>query len=259
MSTVSDVPIPPEPPSTGRAAGIVVARELASYFETRIAPVYGTAFILLANLLFMNEFFLLGTADMSGWFVRLPLLAAVFLPAVTMRSWAEERRQRTLEVLLALPVTPGAPVIGKFVASLGLYCIFLAGSLPIVAMVAWLGRPDWGRICAAYLGAVLLGVLFLAAGQLVSALTADQIVAFVVSAVLLILLVVLGDPRVAAVLDGLAPVLAAGTFLRDVISPIPYFETFAQGVVAFAGLVYFLGTAAVLLASTALVLTLNRP
>ncbi|HVS16658.1 MAG TPA: ABC transporter permease [Thermoanaerobaculia bacterium] len=256
---MSGAPIPPEPPGTWRAARIVVARELASYFETRIAPVYATAFILLANLLFMNEFFLLGIADMSGWFERLPLLAAVFLPAVTMRSWAEERRQRTHEVLLTLPVRPAAFVLGKFLASLGLYGIFLAGSLPIAAMIAWLGRPDWGRIVAAYAGAVLLGVLFLAAGQLLSALTADQIVAFVVSAVLLILLVVLGDPRVAAILDGLAPVLAAGTVVRDVISPIPHYETFAQGVLALAGVVYFLGTGVVLLASTALILTLHRP
>ena len=250
--------VPPEPPGTWRAATIVFTRELAAYFDTRIAYVYGSAFIILANLVFMNDFFLAGAADMSGWFERLPLLAAVFLPAVTMRLWAEERRHRTLEVLLTLPVKPAAPVLGKFLAGLALYGVFLAGSLPIVAMLAWLAEPDWGRIAAAYVGTLLLGVFCLAAGQFLSAVTADQIVAFVASAVLFIILVVLGGPRVAAVLDGLAPALAAGSLLRDAVSPLPHYEGFVQGAVALSGLIYFLGTGAVLLASTIVVLEFHR-
>jgi len=249
---------PPEPPGTWRAARVVFGRELAAYFDTRIALVYGTAFIVLANLVFMNDFFLAGVADMSGWFERLPLLAAVFLPAVTMRLWAEERRHGTLEVLLSLPVRPSGPVIGKFLAGLALYGFFLAGSLPIVAMIAWLGDPDWGRIAAAYTGAVLLGVFCLAAGQFLSALTPDQIVAFVAGAVLLILLVVVGDARVAAILDGLAPALMVGTVLREVVSPLPPYESFTQGMLALSGLIYFLGTGTVLLASTVAVLERHR-
>ena len=101
---------------------------------------------------------------MRGFFERMPLLLAVFLPAVSMRLWAEERKQRTLELLLTLPIVPFQAILGKYAAALGLLLLFLLMSLSIVVMLAFLGHPDYGLVLSGYLGVTFLGALFLAGG-----------------------------------------------------------------------------------------------
>lgn len=218
---------------------VVARRELGAYFDSAIAYVYTIGFVVLANSMFMQEFFLAGTADMTSYFQRMPLLLAVFLPAVTMRLWAEERKQRTIELLLTLPIVPLQAVCGKFVAALLLYGLFLIGSLPIVVMLAVLGSPDLGLIVSGYVGLIALGALLLALGLFLSALSADQIVAFVSTACCALLLVLLGDQRVVSVLDGLAPKLAGGTLLAESIALTPPYETFVAGSLELSSLVHF--------------------
>ena len=237
-----------------RGIRLVTRRELGAYFDSGIAYVYTIAFVVLANSIFMNDFFLTGTVDMTGFFALLPLLLASFLPAVTMRLWAEERRQRTIELLLTLPIRPSQAILGKYLAALGLFGLFVVGSLPIVVMLFSLGRPDAGLIVSGYLGLFLLGGLFLAAGMFLSALSGDQIVAFVVTTVLAFFLVLTGNDKVVAVLDGLAPGVAPGTFLRDGVSAIPHYEAFVRGSVDLASIVYFVATSAVFLVLNTLVL-----
>lgn len=237
---------------------VVAGRELGAYFDSSIAYVYSIGFVVLANSIFMNEFFLTGTVDMTGFFERLPLLLAIFLPAVTMRLWAEEKKQRTIEVLLTLPFVPLQVVLGKFAAAMALFGLFVLGSLPIVAMLAWLGAPDWGLIAAGYLGLFALGALFLALGLFCSALSSDQIVAFVTSACLCFLLVLTGNERVVAVLDGLAPQLALGTWLSESLSVIPHFEAFVRGSIELSATVYFAGMSALFLWVNSLVLVKHR-
>jgi ABC-2 type transport system permease protein len=239
-------------------AWIIARRELGSSFDSPIAYVYTVAFVLLANSVFMNEFFLTGTVDMTGFFDQALLLLPVFLPAITMRSWAEERKQRTIEMLLTMPIQPMQAVLGKFVASLGLFGLLLAGSLPIVIMLQVLGEPDHGLILSGYLGLALFGSLALALGQFLSALCRDQIVAFVTTSVSVFVFVLLGDDRVVAVLDGLAPDLSLGTRLLDSISITPHYEAFVRGVIGLPGLVYFVGFSALFLWLTALVLERKR-
>jgi gliding motility-associated transport system permease protein len=237
---------------------LIARRELSAYFDSPIAYVYTIAFAVLASSIFMNEFFLSGTVEMAGFFDLLPLLLAFFLPAVTMRLWAEERKQRTIELLLTLPITTLQAVLGKFVAALALYGLFLASSLPIVGMLAALGDPDPGLIAGGYLGLVLLGGQFLAFGMLLSALSGDQIVAFVTSTVVGFLFVLTGNDKVVAVLDGLAPSLAIGTLLSESISVLPRYEAFVRGVIDLPSLVYFGGLTALFLWLNALVLDRKR-
>jgi ABC-2 type transport system permease protein len=237
---------------------LIAGRELGAYFDSSIAYVYSIAFVVLANSIFMNEFFLTGTVDMTGFFDLLPLLLAVFLPAITMRLWAEERRQRTIELLLTLPIRPLQAILGKYLAALALYGLFLVGSLPIVVMLFALGDPDPGLILSGYLGLIFLGALFLASGTFLSALSGDQIVAFVTSTLLCFFLVLSGNDKVVAVLDGLAPSLWLGTRLYESISVSPHFDGFVRGVVEFHSVVYFLAMSAVFLWATSLVLKLNR-
>lgn len=237
---------------------IIARRELGAYFDSAIAYVYTIAFCLLANSAFMNEFFLTGTVDMTGYFDLMPLLFAFFIPAVTMRLWAEERKSRTVELLLTLPIRPLQAVLGKFVAALALLALFLASSAPIVIMLCALGEPDLGRIAAGYAGLALLGGFLLAVGMLLSALATDQIVAFVTSTLVGFFFVLSGDERVVAVLDGLAPALGAGTFLFESISVLPHYESFVRGLIELSSVTWFLLMTAAPLWISALVLERNR-
>lgn len=236
----------------------IAGREIGASFDSGIAPVYATAFALLANTIFMNAFFLGGVVDMTPYFERLPLLFAVFLPAVSMRLWAEERRARTAELLLTLPVQPSQAILAKHLAALALLVLFLATSLPIPFLLGVLGLPDTGRIVAGYLGALLLGSAFLALGSLASAITKDQIVAFVLTAVVLCALVLSGDARVVAILDGLRPELAAGTWLQAGVSVTPRYETLVRGLLGLGAVVHFGLLTLLGLWGTALVLRRNR-
>ncbi|MFO0872997.1 MAG: ABC-2 transporter permease [Phycisphaerales bacterium] len=223
-----------------RGVRLIAARELASSFDSPIAYVFTIAFVVLSNSIFMNDFFLAGRAEMTGFFELMPLLLAFFLPAITMRLWAEERRHRTIELLLTMPIVPSQAVVGKYLAALSLHLVLLCGSLPIVIMVLVLGKPDPGLIVAGYAGLVLLGAMFLAMGSCLSALSGDQVIAFVLATVLGFAFVLSGDDRVVTVLDGLAPRLACGTLLRDSLSIAPHFGAFVRGIVRLASVLYFM-------------------
>jgi ABC-type transport system involved in multi-copper enzyme maturation permease subunit len=237
---------------------LIAARELGAYFDSGIAYVYTIAFVVLTNSIFMNEFFLTGTVDMTGFFDLLPLLLAIFLSAVSMRLWAEERRQRTIELLLTLPIRPSQAILGKYLAALGLLGLFIIGSLPIVVMLCVLGSPDGGLILGGYLGLFFLGALLLASGMFLSALSGDQIVAFVANTLLGFFLILSGNDKVVAVLDGMAPSLSLGTILHENVSVAPRYEAFVRGVVELPALVYFAGMSALFLWATRLVLSRIR-
>ncbi len=237
---------------------LVASRELGAYFDSSIAYVVAILFVVLANSIFMNAFFLTGTVEMTTFFDAMPLFLAMFLPAVSMRLWAEERKQRTIEVLLTLPLQTLQAVLGKYLAALALFALFLVGSLPIPVMLFALGDPDPGLIASGYVGLVLLGALFLAFGAFFSALSNDQIVAFVASAVVGIATVVVGDYQVVAVLDGLAPRAALGTLLYEWVSIVPHYDAFVRGALDLSGALFFALLSALFLWATALVLDSNR-
>lgn len=241
-----------------RGVTVIAGRELGNYFDSKIAYVYTIAFVVMANSIFMNEFFLTGTVDMTGFFDLMPLLLPVFLPAVTMRLWAEERKQRTIEMLLTMPIRPIQAVLGKYVAALLLYALFLVGSLPIVIMLAALGEPDLGLIAGGYLGLVGFGAMFLALGMFLSSLSSDQIVAFITTTVVGFLFVLSGNDRVVAVIDGLFPALSLGTWLYEAFSVMPHYSAFVRGVVGLPAVVYFSGLSALFLWINAIVLERHR-
>ena len=236
----------------------VAAREVGAAFDGAVAYVYVIAFVVLSNSIFMNDFFLSGRAEMRGFFEMMPLLLAFFLPAVTMRLLAEERRQRTLEMLLTLPIVPLQAVLGKYLAALTLLLAFMAGSLPVVIMLKVLGNPDMGLVVSGYLGLFLLGAMFLAFGLFLSSLVQDQIVAFVTSTLLGFAFVLTGNDRVVAVLDGLWPSAGLGTSLYEGFSIAPHYGAFVGGLVSLSAVLYFTLFAALFLWLTALVLQRHR-
>ncbi|MBL8769329.1 MAG: ABC transporter permease subunit [Planctomycetes bacterium] len=225
-------------PSFARGAWVVAKREAGASLDARIAAVTTCAFVVLVNAIFMNEFFLNGVVGMDAYFRVVPLLLPFFLAAVTMRLFAEERKTRTLELLLTLPVAPAQVVLGKFVAAFLLVGLFLLGALPIVVMLCALGDPDLGLVFGGMFGIVLASAVLIALGMFVSALVTDQIVAFVVTAVCGVVLVLLGNDAVVAVLDGLAPTFAVGTALKDAFSLLPHLEAAARGELHLAAVVH---------------------
>jgi ABC-type transport system involved in multi-copper enzyme maturation permease subunit len=206
----------------------------------------------------MNEFFLTGNVDMGGFFDQMPLLLPLFLPALTMRLFAEEKKTRTIELLLTLPISAGQAVLGKFFAAFLVYALFLVGTLPIVVMLLALGDPDLGQIVSGYIGLALAGGFLLALGTFISALSSDQIVTFVATSVAGYLLVLLGNEKVVTVLDGLSPALAAGSFLRDGVSLMPHYESFVRGVIGLPAVVYFVAMSTLFLWLDAYVLDKHR-
>lgn len=256
--TASPAPLRGRRPDTLTALRVVVRRELGGWFDAPVAWLAVAAALFASSAWFMNEFFLAGQLDMTPYFERLPLVYVLFVPALTLRLWSEDLRSRTFELWMTLPLRPAEIVLGKYLAGLAVLALFLLGTLPIVVLLCSLGSPDLGRIASGYAGAFLLGAQLFAAGQLVSALTAEAVLAFLGAALAAFVLVASGAERVVAVLDGLAPALAPGRHFADFVSPLPRYESFVAGSVGLAPLVYFAATIAACLALNVFVATRDR-
>lgn len=217
---------------------IIFRKELAGYFNSAIAYIFLAVFTLLNGGLFMTQFFLMGRLDMRPFFLTLPFILCVFLPAVSMRLWAEERRGNTFELLLTFPAGPGSLVLGKFLAGLAFYLLALLSTLPVPIMLLCLGRPDLGAVLGGYLGAAFLGAFFLALGALVSGFCRDQIVAFIVTLIAAFAVYLAGADFIAATLDGWAA--GFGTFLRQYAGAADRYAAFPKGVADARDILYFL-------------------
>ena len=249
---------PARPPSGLRAAWLLARRELTGAFDSAVGTVTLAAFVLATTTVYLNEFFLIGRLDLAPFFARLPLFLILLAPALAMRTWAEERRARTFELLVTLPVSGLVLAAGKLLAAWALLCLALLGTTPLVGLLLSLGEPDLGVILSGYLGATLLGLALVSVGSLVSALTRDQVVAFAGSALLAALLLGTGEPRVAAVLDGLAPELGPGSWLRETFSLLPAYEHLVAGRLELASLLQLGGTSLLALALHPLALREGR-
>jgi ABC-2 type transport system permease protein len=215
----------------------VFKRETAAYFNAPIAYIFTIVFILLSSSLYMAQFFVVGVADMRPFFLILPYILAVFMPAVTMRLWAEEKRGNTLELLLTFPMRTQDIVIGKFKASFLFYLAALAGTLPIPVMLEVLGNPDPGMMLGGYLGAIFLGAFYLAIGIFISGFCRDQIVAFILAMVVCFGLHLIGTDFMASSIDSWMP--GFGSFLSQFLGSAGHFESFAKGVMDSRDILYF--------------------
>ena len=218
---------------------VVFKRELASYFMTPIAYVFIVIFLFLSGIFafYLGNFFARGQADLEPFFTFHPWLYLFLIPSLAMRLWAEERRGGTMELLLTLPITIPQAVLGKFLAAWVFTGIALALTFPMWLTVNYLGDPDNGVIFASYLGSLLMGGAFLAIGACVSCLTKNQVIAFVVTAVVCLIFVLSGYPLVLDFFGSWAP-----QFLVEVISSfsfLSHFNAITQGVIDIRDFIYF--------------------
>ena len=218
----------------------IFKRELRSYFATPIALIFLTVFLMLTGFFTfkLGHFYQQGQADLRAFFVWHPWLYLFIVPAVSMRLWAEERRSGTIELLLSLPVSLMEAMMGKFLAAWVFVGIALLLTFPMVLTVLYLGRPDMGIIAAGYAGSFLMAGAFLAIGCAVSALTANQVISFVISTVFCLLLILLGfDP----IVDMLSDFLPSGLVNQLVNFSFPsHFESIQRGVINLSDFVYFI-------------------
>ena len=233
---------------------LLTRRELSAYFVSPIAYVAMVFFLLLSGILFGSPWF--GAfrpgqpAQLQSVFYLVSFVLLLVIPALTMRSLAEERGSGTIESLLTAPVTDVQVVLAKFLGCWIFYLAILAPTLLYVVALAAFSSPDYGSILAGYLGLVLLGMMYVAIGILASSLTRAQVIAFVVAFFPLLFLHLLGLFAGSMPSPWRSIVRVAGT--------IAHCEDFNRGIVAVTHIVYFLAITVYALFLTVKVLESRR-
>jgi len=222
-----------------RTAMIIMRRELRAYFATPLAYIFIVIFLALAGsfTFFLGNFFERGQADLTSFFTFHPWLYLFLVPAIAMRLWAEERRTGTIELLMTLPTTTFAAVLGKFLAAWIFAGIALLLTFPLWITVNYLGEPDNGVIALSYLGSWLMAGAFIAIGACMSALSKNQVIAFVLAAAACFLFLMSGVDLVLAAFRPWAPPLVVDTVAS--FSFITHFAQLMKGTVSLATLLFF--------------------
>jgi ABC-2 type transport system permease protein len=241
-----------------RNVGIIMRRELTSYFATPLAYIFILIFLVLANAFtfYLGSFYERGNADLDSFFGFHPWLYLFLIPAISMRLWAEERKSGSIELLMTQPVTLWEAVLGKFFAAWIFSALALGLTFPLWITVNYLGSPDNGTILAAYVGSLLLAGGFLAVGSCMSALTSNQVVAFILSVVACFLLLLAGFPLVLDVFRSWAPQAIVSAIAS--LSFLTHYDSIQKGVIDVRDLLYFGMLIAFFLIATSIALDLRK-
>lgn len=218
----------------------IARREWTGYFASPVAYIFLMIFLGMMGFFTFNisNFFDAGQAELSrSFFFWHPWLYLILVPAISMGLWADERRNRTLELLLTLPVTPLQAILGKFIAAWGLLGLALALTFTIPATASYLGDPDMGVVFSGYFGSFLLAGAYLSLGMWTSSLTRSAVISFILAVSLGLLLMLAGYPPVTDFLRGFLPGGAVDAVAG--VSFISRFEAMQRGVIDSRDLLYF--------------------
>jgi gliding motility-associated transport system permease protein len=215
----------------------ILKREFRAYFNMPIAYIFITFFLVILNTMFMVRFFLINEASMRSYFGMLPLFFLFFVPAVTMRLWSEERKVGTYEILFTLPMKTSQVVLGKFLAGYAFLTITILLTCTIPITIAVLSKPDWGPIIGAYMGAILLGGVYLSVGAFASSITENQIVAFIIGVSLSFILLIIGFPNINMFISSISPALA-GFF--SYVGVTTHFDNLSKGILDSRDIIYYI-------------------
>ncbi len=233
----------------------VFNREMTGYFTTPVAYVFIVVFLFAigAFTFYFGNFYQREQADLTSFFTWHPWLYLFFIPAITMRLWAEERKSGTLELLMTLPMPLWQMVLGKFLAAWLFTAITLSLTFPIWITVNYLGSPDNGVIALSYIGSLVMAAAFLSIGSAISSLTKNQVIAFIVSMVVSFLFCVSGFPLV---IDAFKSWLPNG--IVDLIGSFSFLTNYSEittGIFEFSSMVFFASLTAMWLYFNTLVLS----
>jgi ABC-2 type transport system permease protein len=232
----------------------IFKREFAAYFATPLAYVFIVIFLFAMGTFtfYIGRFFETGVASLAIFFSYHVWLYLFLVPAIGMRLWAEERKSGTIELLLTLPIPIWASVLGKFLAAWVFTGVALALTFPIWLTVNYLGDPDNGVIVASYVGSFLMAGGYLAISAAISALTSNQVIAFVVSVVICFLFTISGAPLVVDFFKAWAPLALVETVAS--FSFMTHFQTIARGVIDLRDIVFFFSLIALFLGINVLII-----
>jgi ABC-2 type transport system permease protein len=232
-----------ESTTRGRFTGLraIFKREFKGYFSSPLGYIFIVIFLVGSGWLTLSRdfgrFLELRQASLDPFFTYIPWLFVVLVPAVAMRLWAEERKTGTVELLFTLPITLEASYLGKFLAGWCFLGFSLLLTVPLVLQVARLGDPDWGTMATGYLGCLLLAGCYLAIGMLFSALTKNQVVAFILGTAATVLFLIIGLPQSLEAIGhrfgGYGEQLVASLSVSD------HFDTLTRGLLEFGSLAFF--------------------
>ncbi len=218
---------------------ILTKREFMSFFATPVAYVFIAIFLIMNGIMTFNMggLYERGQADLLPFFNFHPWLYLFFVPAFAMRSWSEERRSGSIELLMTLPVTPLQTMAAKFLSAWLVLGLALVLTFPLWLTVNYLGDPDNGIIVAAYIGSWLMSGAFLAVGICMSAITKSQIIAFILAVTVSFLFVLSGSEVVLQAFKGWLPTAAIDVVAS--LSFLQHFDAIAKGVLSLRDVGYF--------------------
>ncbi len=236
----------------------IFKRELSSYFATPVAYVFIVIFLIMSGALtfYLGNLYERGQADLIPFFDFHPWLYLFLVPAIAMRLWAEERKSGSIELLMTLPVSVTQSVIGKYLAAWVFIGIALLLTFPIWITVNYLGKPDNGVIFAAYLGSFLMAGGFLAIGACISAMTKNQVIAFIITVVICFIFLLAGSPLVLNFFKVWIP-----QNIVDAISSLSFlthYTSIAKGVIDLRDIIYFVTLIGFWLYANALVVEMKK-
>lgn len=236
----------------------VLKRELYGYFNSPVAYIFLVIFIMMTGYFTFGfgRFYEAGQADLRAFFHFHPLIYLVFVPAIAMRLWSEERMSGTIQLLLTLPITVSQAVVGKFLAAWIFLGVALLMTTPMVFTVWYLGDPDYGVIFASYLGSFLMAGSYLAVGAFTSSITKNQVVSFVLSIAFCFIILLPSLPMVVEFLRLFLPLSAV-----DFVSSFGFwvhFESIKRGVIDIGDVFYFLSLIAFMLYANVLVIEAKK-
>ncbi|MDZ4712707.1 MAG: ABC transporter permease subunit [bacterium] len=220
----------------------IFKKELRSYFNSPIAYIVIVVFLVITGWFFTSSLFIGGVVTMRNVFDIIPFIFLFFIPAISMRSFSEEKKTGTIELLLTKPISDLDIVMGKFLAALALTSIALAFTLIYVISLSFLGKIDTGAIVGAYIGLILMSGIYISIGIFASSMTENQVVAFIIS-----FLIVFGLFMLNKVLIFLPSALAS---ILEYISIDYHFGNIARGVVDSRDIIYYISGIAIFILLT---------
>jgi ABC-2 type transport system permease protein len=223
-----------------RNVWVIAKREFAGYFNTALAFVFVVIFVSLTSAFafYVGNMFGRGQADLAVFFQYHPWLYLMLVPAIAMRLWAEERKAGTIELLMTLPIAPWQAILGKYLAAWAFIGVALALTFPIWITVNVLGNPDNGVIVASYIGSFLMAGAYLAIGSFISALTKNQVIAFIVSALICFLFIMAGLNLVLGFMREWAPAFVVSGL--ESMSFLSHFQQITRGIIGLPTLIFYL-------------------
>ncbi|MCK4341711.1 MAG: ABC transporter permease [Phycisphaerae bacterium] len=236
-----------------RNARAIMQRELLSLFCSPIGYIVIAGFLFVTGLsvLVSGSFAPGKPATLREVFFWTPWLLTVIVPAISMRTICEEYRNGTIETLMTTPLSDLQMVLGKYLASLVFFIIMLAPTLAYLILMEIYGNPDWGASLSAYLGLLLIGVAFTAFGLFASSLTSNQVVAWMLGSIPLLIFACLAYFIIGHV-EGI------WRLIFQQVNVIGRFDEFSRGLVTTDGVVFFLAAAALFLFLTVKVVESRR-